>query len=404
MPDTAQHMCRLGNDMMSPGAPIYLDNNASTAPDPLVVEAVANALRELVANPSSQHAAGQAAAAQIEIAREQLAALVGCRSREVVFTSGATEANNLALQGVWLGTRTTTPNRTRIVIGATEHPAVHEAATELERLGAELVVVPVNSSGLLDLARLAAAVDNRTLLVSVMAANNETGVISDLAEVVPIAHGHGAWVHSDATQAVGRIPLSFSALDLDLLSMSAHKMHGPKGVGALVCSRQVPLAGVTIGGGQEHGLRSGTLNTPGIIGLGVAAKLAHSRIEERAQIEKLRDWFVGQLTQLIPAVEENGRSTARLPNTANLRFVGADAEAILAGMPQLACSTGSACASAVPTPSPVLRAMGLSNTAAAECLRFSLSRTTTENELRSAVAIISAAVQHVRTTLGVLAA
>lgn len=388
---------------MYSGAPIYLDNNASTAPDPLVVEAVANALREVVANPSSQHAAGQAAAAQIEIARQELATLVGCRSREVVFTSGATEANNLALAGVWLGTRTTTPNRTRVVIGATEHPTVLEAAAELERLGAELVVVPVHSNGLLDLAQLAAAVDNRTLIVSVMAANNETGVISELAKVVPIAHGHGAWVHSDATQAIGRIPLSFSEIDLDLLSLSAHKMHGPKGVGALVCSRQVPLAGITIGGGQEHGLRSGTLNTPGIIGLGVAAKLAHRRLEEQVQIGKLRDWFVSQLTQLIPAVQENASCSARLPNTANLRFVGADADAIMAGMPYLACSTGSACSSSVPTPSPVLLAMGLSGTAASECLRFSLSRTTTKKELAAAVGIIAAAVQHVRTTLGVVA-
>lgn len=390
--------------MICPSAPIYLDNNASTAPDPRVVEAVANALRELVANPSSQHAAGQAAAAQIEAAREQLAALLGCRSREVVFTSGATEANNLALLGAWLGTRTTTPNRNRVVIGATEHPAVHEVAAELVRLGAELVVVPVHSSGLLDLAQLASAVDNRTLIVSVMAANNETGVISALAEVVAIAHGHGAWVHSDATQAVGRIPLSFAALDLDLLSMSAHKMHGPKGVGALVCSRQVPLTGIAIGGGQEHGLRSGTLNTPGIIGLGVAATLARSRLAENAQIEKLRDWFVEQLTQKIPAVEETGHSIVRLPNTANLRFVGADADAVMAGMPLLACSSGSACSSAVPTPSPVLLAMGLSSTAASECLRFSLSRTTTEIELSAAVEIICAAVQHVRTTLGMVPA
>ena len=390
--------------MIYAGTPIYLDNNASTAPDPLVVEAVGNALRQLVANPSSHHAAGLAAARQIETARELLAALVDCRPREVVFTSGATEANNLAMQGVWLGTRTTAPNRNRIVIGATEHPAIYEVATELEHLGAELVVVPVNGCGVLDLFQLAAAVNDKTLLVSVMAANNETGVISALDEVVKIAHEHGAWVHSDATQAIGRIPVSFSALDLDLLSLSAHKMHGPKGVGALVCSRQVPLAGIAIGGGQERGLRSGTLNTPGIVGLGVAANLARSRLQEYTQIEKLRDSFVGKLTQMIPAIEENGRGAARLPNTANLRFVGADADAVMAGMPLLSCSSGSACASAVPTPSPVLLAMGLSSAAASESLRFSLSRTTTEHELNAAVEIISAAVMHVRTTLGVVPA
>jgi len=375
---------------------IYLDNNASTEPDPDVVMAVSDAMFRFPANPASQHEAGIAAANAVEAARGSITELLGCRAHEVVFTSGATESNNLALNGAWEASREIKTNRNRIVVGATEHPSVHEVAARLASLGADIVVVSVDRMGVLDLDQIEEVVNDRTLVISMMSANNETGVISPLTKIVEIAQRHGAFVHCDATQAIGRLPVCFAEMGFDLMSISSHKMHGPKGVGALIASRHVQLVGIMRGGGQERGLRPGTLNTPGIIGFGVAARLAAERLGEAQNIAMRRDKFVDTVKSMIVGVEENGVGAPRLPNTANLRFVGADAEAVMAGIPQVACSTGAACSSSVPTPSPVLLAMGLSRIAASESLRFSLSRNTTEGELNIAADMISRSVEYVR--------
>ena len=379
---------------------LYLDSNASTSPLPEVVSAVSEAMEWSWGNPASAHLSGRSALEMVEEARGLVADLVGAGPGRVVFTSGATEANNLALRGLWEASRTTAAERTQIIVGATEHPAVLEVADLLAKTGANIVILPVNSAGVVDLDVLANVVNDRTLLVSVMAANNETGVIAPLETVVELAHEVGAYVHSDATQLVGRLPVSFQGLDLDLLSLSGHKMHGPKGVGALISSRCVPIAPQILGGGHERGLRSGTLNTPGIVGLGVAADLADVTPVARAKVEALRDRLVAALTEAVGYVEINGATAPRLPNTANLRFAGAEAEAVIANMPEVACSSGAACSSAIPRPSHVLLAMGLNYERASECLRFSLSRFTTIDVIDEAVARTSEAVQNVRRLTG----
>lgn len=379
---------------------LYLDNNASTIPLPEVVASVAEAMESLWGNPASAHGSGRLVAERTERARVSLANLLGARPAQVVFTAGATEANNLALRGLWEGSRLTVPERTQVVVGATEHLAVLDVADWLAKVGAEVVTLPVNRSGVVDVEVLNESVSDRTLLVSVMAANNETGVVSPLAAVVEAARAVGAYVHSDATQIVGRLPLSFLDLDLDLLSLSGHKMHGPKGIGALLASRRVPLAPQVLGGGHERGIRSGTPNTPGIIGLGVAAELADVTPLALAAVEQLRDRFISELSATLDGIEINGASAPRLPNTVNVRFVGADAEVVMANMPEVACSSGSACSSAIPRPSHVLLAMGLTHEEASESLRFSLSRFTTSIEVDEAVAYTSTAVKKVRQLTG----
>jgi cysteine desulfurase len=382
---------------------IYLDNNASTAPDPLVIDAVADALRHLFANPSSSHPWGREAASAVEQARERVALLLGCPSSWVTFTSGATESDGLAVRGAWEATRRSGSPRDTIIVGATEHQAVLEAARSLEPCGARVEVAPVDRHGVIDLNALSEALDDRVVLVSMMAANSETGTLAPLSDIVRLARRSGALVHSDATQMVGRLPFDILSLDLDLVSLSGHKMHGPKGVGALVARRDVPLAPQIYGGGHERGLRSGTLNTPGIVGLGVAGALAAERFGEAAGIARLRDRLYDGLAGSDLGVSLNGHPTARLPNTLNVRFTGADAEAVMASLRTVACSAGSACSSGVPEPSHVLLAMGLNPDAAAECLRFSLSRETTETEIDAAVGEIASAVKFVReaTSVGV---
>ena len=375
---------------------IYLDNNASAAPDPAVLEAVTRSLRDLIANPSSHHVLGQRAARAVEDAREQVACLVGCRSRMLTFTSGATEASSLAIRGIWAGSRSADSGRDRVVVASTEHPAVLESAASLRRCGACVAIAPVDARGVIDLDALSELVDERTLLVSVMAANNETGTLTPLAEVVHIAKCVGAYVHTDATQLIGRLPFNMPEVGVDLLSLSGHKMYGPKGVGALVADGDVPLSPQIFGGGHERGLRSGTLNTPGIAGLGVAARLASTRFDEAESISRLRDKLHQGLAERLTGVSLNGHPTSRLPNTVNLRFAGADADAIMASLRRVVCSSGSACSSAVPEPSHVLLAMGLDRDAASECLRFSLSRTTTVNEIEEAIEDVLQSVTYVR--------
>jgi cysteine desulfurase len=376
---------------------IYLDNNATTMLDPRVLEAMLPILRE-VGNPASAHQAGQHARNSVEKARLQVAELLGSSPRELVFTSGATEANNLALKGL---ARQTPGRRRRIVSATTEHPSILRTLEALAGEGFEIVLVDVDSEGIVDLENLRLAVDDETLLVTIMAANNETGVLAPLAAIAEIAHGSGALLHSDATQLLVWGGLDVQAIGVDLLSLSGHKMHGPQGVGALFVRRQVAhrLVATQHGGGHERGLRSGTLNTAGIVGLGAAAEFA--RLEgpdATVRVRALRDTLHQLLQEQGSPVILNGHREQRLPGTLNLCFPDADAEIIMAGAPGVAIATGSACSTGHPGPSHVLTAMGVDADRAACSLRFGLSRMTVEEDVIMSAKLVGASACRVRKT------
>jgi cysteine desulfurase len=378
---------------------LYFDNNASTRPEPNVIEAVARAMFLLPGNASGSHQPAREAHDAVERARVSCAGAVGATPQEVVFTSGATESNNLALfglAGAAMRDGRDSGSRRRVLVGATEHPSVLASAASLRHTGITVTVIPVDSSGQHDLDFVEQAMDDDVLLVSVMLANNETGVVSSLVPIVNLAKAVGAVVHCDATQAVGRIPVAFDQLGVDLMALSGHKMHGPKGVGALIVRRGLPLSPHQRGGSQERALRAGTLNTPGIVGLGVAADAVPERLKGAARIAETRDYLVRCLIEAVPETELVGDHAERLPNTANLWFRGADAEAVLAGMPTVAASTGAACATGNPEPSHVLRAMGMGTQASSECVRFSLSGDTTLEEVTRLVELTRNAIEYVR--------
>ncbi|WP_411133181.1 cysteine desulfurase family protein [Streptomyces sp. C10] len=376
---------------------VYLDYNATAPMRPEALRATYDAL-QTVGNASSIHDHGREAAGRVDRARQQVAELLNCSRGELIFTSGATEANNLALQAAYA-------QRDLIITSAVEHPAVLETARALvgDTPGA-LSVLPVNNEGRADPGALKAAVEQHGVaLVSIMLANNETGVITDLAPMIEAAHEAGALVHTDATQYVGRLPLDLGDLDVDLLSLSAHKFGGPQGVGALFIRRGIPLAHrpLVFGGGHERGWRAGTLNVPGIAGLGAAAEAAHRQLgEEVPRITKLRDLLEGELITQIPGSYINGAATSRLPGVTSITFPGAPADAALASMPDVAASDGSACSAGAPSPSHVLLAMGLSREDADSTIRFSLGYATTEQEIRHAVDATVRAVTHVRAVMG----
>lgn len=375
---------------------IYLDYNASTPIDPRVLEVIVSALGE-VGNASSAHAFGKRQADAVELAREKVAALVGSRRGDVVFTAGATEANNLVLRGVAEGAPA---GRRRVLISAVEHASIREVADWLSDEGVVKVeLIPVTSGGYVNLEALDSLLAEDVLLVSVMAANSETGVVNPIREVAERARAVGALVHSDATQALGRIDFSVSDETLDFASLSGHKIYGPGGIGALIGTRHArqTLRPIIFGGGQERGLRSGSLNVAGAVGLGEAARLAaDQRSVDAEHMARLRSRLETALTSRLPQVEGNG-SSHRLPNTVNLRFAGADAAAVLANMHPVAASAGSACSSGTVGPSPVLLAMGRSRQAASESIRFSVGRFSTKDEIDHAADVIVTAVQYVRT-------
>jgi cysteine desulfurase len=347
---------------------------------------------------SAQHAVGRRAALAVDIARDQLAGLLGCSVGEVAFTSGATEANNLALKGLFDGYR---GDRRRVLVSATEHKAVLGAAESFASKGGKVDIVPVNRFGVVEVGALAELLGPDVLLVSVMAANNETGTLNPIGGIVEMAATCGALVHTDATQWAGRLPVDVREWRVDLLSLSAHKFYGPKGVGALYVRRRTPIAPLLHGGEQERGLRSGTLNVPGIVGLGEAAALARETMGADAQrLTALRDRLQGELARRLGGVGLNGHPAERLPNTVNLRFEGAEADAVMVNMPEVAVSSGSACTSAVPEPSHVLVAMGLDRDAAEESIRFSLGRPTTGADIDRAVDEVVRAVGAVRSATG----
>ena len=377
---------------------VYLDYNASALLDPRVAEVMVPVLIDRSGNASSTHRFGQRQAAAVDGAREDVAALVGSSPSGVVFTSSATEANNLALRGA---VDAAPLGRSRILVSAVEHASVLRTARWLEERGlVELDVVPVTEGGFVDLSAMESLLDTDVLLVSVIGANGETGVLNPLEQISEIVRSFGALFHSDVTQLVGRMPLDMEELSIDLLSFSGHKICGPGGVGALVGNRQAlrRLCPVIHGGGHERGLRSGSLNVAGIVGLGVAADIAiEERLQESQRLTRLRDRLTASLESRLDSVTQIGDVSRRLPNTANVRFEGADAEAVVVNLEPVAASTGSACSSGSIEPSGVLLAMGLSREAAFECVRFSLGRFTTEGDIDIAVDRTVAAVSRVRT-------
>lgn len=378
---------------------IYLDYNATTPVDEGVLASMLPWMTDRFWNAASSHAGGRSAAESVERARDQVAELIGARRGEIVWTSGATEANNLALKGAIEASPST---RSRLVTVATEHKAVLDVASWLDDRGAQVTVLPVAKDGGVESDRLVAQLERDDVaLVSVMAANNETGVVSDLRAIAHVVHEHGALLHTDATQIVGKLAFDVAELDVDLASMSAHKVYGPKGVGALYISRRVPVAPLIHGGGHERGLRSGTINVPGVIGFGVAAELAGAFIasgESERQRELVRH-LVNELKSRVDDLDVVQSGASGLPNTVNVRIAGADAEAVMANAPAVLVSSGSACTSLTPSPSHVLLAMGFDRAAAAECLRFSVGRPTTEADITEAVRELASAVDRVRSLL-----
>jgi len=390
----ARHLSRA---MTRPNRPVYLDNHATTPVDPRVLAAMRPWWEENFANPASvEHAMGRAAEEAVEQARAELAELLGAEAREIVLTSGATEANNLAIKGAARFAASQGEGRRRIVTLATEHKCVLESVLDLAAEGFEPVVLPVEPSGLLDPDRLRAALaEAPTLLVSVMAVNNEIGVVQDLAAIGAIAKDAGALFHTDAAQAAGRIPLDVAEIQADLLSLSGHKIYGPKGIGALYVRRRprVRLAPLFSGGGQERGLRSGTLPAPLVVGLGEAARVAAIEgLLDAGRIRDQRDRFLSALRAAVPGVRLNGDAERRVAGNLNLTFPGgADAQAIMAAAPEVCVSTGSACSSAAIEPSYVLRAIGLPEAEARATLRIGIGRFTSPADVDLAAAALAAA-------------
>jgi cysteine desulfurase len=380
---------------MSAKPPIYLDNQATTRCDPRVLAAMLPWFAEEYGNPHSvEHAMGRRAEAAVEAARGEVAALIGAEPREIVFTSGATESNNIAIKGAARFARGRDDGRRRIVTVATEHKCVLESVGDLAAEGFEPVFLPVGKDGLLDPDRLGEALRTPTLLVSVMAVNNEIGVIQDIPALARLARQGGALFHTDAAQAAGKMPVDARNWGVDLLSLSGHKLYGPKGVGALFVRRRprVRLAPLFSGGGQERGLRSGTLPAPLIVGLGEACRIARAEMaEEAARIGALRDRLLARLTAAIPGLRVNGSTRSRIPGNLNLTFPDATAAELMARTPDLCLSTGSACSSAEIEPSYVLRAIGLSEAEAAHTLRIGIGRFTSAADIDRAAASLAAA-------------
>jgi cysteine desulfurase len=375
---------------------IYMDNHATTPVDPRVLEAMLPYFREKLGNAASRsHRYGWEADEAVERARGQVAVLIGARSKEIIFTSGATESDNLAIKGVLEFDR---ERGDHIVTAATEHKAVLDSCRALERAGrARVTVLPVDGRGRVDPADVARAITERTVLVSIMHANNEIGTIQPLAEIGAITRERGVLFHTDATQAVGRIPVDVEAMGIDLLSLTAHKLYGPKGTGALyVRSRnpRVRLAPQMHGGGHERGFRSGTLNVPGIVGLGAACALAGAEMaREEPRIQALRDKLHSGIAAEIDQVGLNGDPERRLAGNLNLCFAFVEAESLLMALPEIALSSGSACTSATLEPSHVLRAIGLDDERAHSSVRFGLGRFNSEAEVDT---VIGRVVEEVR--------
>jgi cysteine desulfurase len=373
---------------------IYLDNNATTRPAPEVVEAILPYLTEFYANPSSVHRFGQLARKAIDDARVSVAALINCRDADLTFTSAGTESVNTAIRGI-LAARAP---RKRIIISTTEHSATRELCQQLAREGAEICQIAVDHEGRLDLASLTAALSEETALVSLLWANNETGVLFPIAQVAEQCRNLRVPFHVDGTQAVGKIPVDVQTTNIDAMSFAAHKFHGPKGISALYARRGLRMRPLLIGGPQERQRRGGTENVPGIVGMGKAAELAKQHLPDMPKVAALRDRLETEILRRIPETSINGDTEHRLPNTTNVSFAQLEAEAILLLLSEqdICASAGAACSSGSLDPSPVLQAMKIDPRKAHGAIRFSLSRTTTEEEITRTLDILPNVIAELR--------
>ena len=362
--------------------PIYLDNHATTPVDQRVLEAMLPFFNSRFGNAASNsHSFGWEAAAAVEKARRQIAACIGATPQEIVFTSGATESNNLALKGVAEGC---SEKGDHIITAVTEHKAVLDSCKHLEKIGCQVTYLPVSSDGLIDLDQLRQSFTDRTILVSIMAANNETGVLQPIEEIGRLCHDRGVLFHSDAVQALGKVPLDVNRANLDLASLTAHKLYGPKGCGALYVrkARAAHLVPLIDGGGHENGLRSGTLNVPGIVGFGKTCEIAQQEMpEESCRLAGLRNRLRDRLMAGLDHVTINGSMEHRLPGNLNISFLEVEGETLLTGLNDVALSSGSACSSGKTHASYVLKALGLSDEAAGSAIRFGIGRFNTETEI-----------------------
>ena len=375
----------MSNNGISSGAiklPVYLDNHATTPLDPRVLEAMLPFFTSRFGNAASNsHSFGWEAAAAVEKARRQIAASIGASPQEIVFTSGATESNNLALKGVAEGCH---EKGDHLITAVTEHKAVLDSCKHLEKSGCRVTYLPVNSHGLIDLDQLKDSFTDRTVLASIMAANNETGVLQPIEEIGRLCHDRGVLFHSDAVQALGKLPLDVNKANLDLVSLTAHKLYGPKGCGALYVRRSVAerLIPLIDGGGHENGLRSGTLNVPGIVGFGQTCEIAQKELpEESCRVAGLRNRLRDRLMAELDHVAINGSMEHRLPGNLNMSFLEVEGETLLTGLNDVALSSGSACSSGKTHASYVLKALGLSDEAAGSAIRFGIGRFNTEAEI-----------------------
>lgn len=377
--------------------PVYLDNNATTPLDPRVLEVMLPYFSSKFGNAASRnHVFGWVAAEGVDYAREQVAQLIGCTEQEIIFTSGATEADNLGIKGVF---ELYHQKGNHIITAVTEHKAVLDTCKHLEKLGARVTYLSVDEDGLVNLAELEAAMTDQTILVTIMYGNNEIGVVQPIKEIAAIAHKYGSLLMTDATQAVGKIPIDVDADGIDIMAFSAHKLYGPKGVGALYVRRKNPRVKLTAqidGGGHERGMRSGTLNVPGIVGLGKACELCRLEMKtEATRLSGLRDKLESALTVMEESYV-NGSIAHRLPHVSNLSFRFVEGEGLMMHLKNLAISSGSACTSASLEPSYVLTSLGIPDDLAHSSVRFGLGRFTTEEEIDFAIENIIAAVNHLR--------
>jgi cysteine desulfurase len=377
--------------------PVYLDYQATTPMDPRVLEKMLPYFMEKFGNPHSRsHAYGWEAEAATDLAREQVASVINASEKEIVFTSGATESNNIALKGV---ARFYKDKKNHIITPVTEHKCVLDSCRHLEQEGFEVTYLPVQPNGLIDLEQLRAAIKDNTLMVSVMAVNNEIGVIQPLAEIGKMCRERGVFFHTDAAQGFGKIPLDVEAMNIDLMSISGHKMYGPKGIGALYVRRRprIRLESIFSGGGQERGFRSGTLPTPLIVGLGEAAAIAKAEMGKDAEhARKLYDMFMRELLDGVKDVYLNGDRDKRWPGNVNLSFAYVEGESMIMAIKDLAVSSGSACTSASLEPSYVLRALGVSEDMAHTSIRFGFGRFSTEAEVEFAINLIKSCINRLR--------
>ncbi len=378
--------------------PIYMDNHATTPMDPRVLDAMLPYFGKIFGNAASRnHQFGWEAEQAVDKAREQVAKLIGCTPKEIIFTSGATESNNLAIKGIAEMYR---ERGNHIITQVTEHKAVLDTCKKLERQGFEVTYLPVETDGLVSIERLKAAITDKTILVTIMFANNEIGVVQPVEEIGKLCHEKGIIFHTDGVQAVGKIPVDVQKDNIDVLSLTAHKIYGPKGVGALYVRRRNPRVQITEqinGGGHERGMRSGTLNVPGIVGLGAACKIAGAEMEAEAKrLAELRDYLKAKFEDALDYVHVNGNMDHHLPGNLNMSFVHVEGESLLMGINDVAVSSGSACTSATLEPSYVLKALGLGDDVAHSSIRFGLGRFNNKAEVDYVSDKVIDVVRHLR--------